>query len=46
MSEDVHLLLEMDPRMGINAVVGKIKGHTAHTICKEYPWTNQETNLV
>jgi putative transposase len=34
----VHLLLDVDPRIGIDAVVRKIKGYTAHTIRKEYPW--------
>ncbi len=28
----------MDPRIGIDAVVRKVKGNTADTIHKEYPW--------
>ena len=38
MPDHMHLLLDVDPRMGIDAVVGKIKGYTAHVIRKEYPW--------
>jgi putative transposase len=38
MPEPVHLLLDVDPRTGIAAVVRKNKGYSAHTICKEYPW--------
>ena len=38
MPDHVHLLLDVDPRTGIDAVVRKIKGYTAHMIRKEYPW--------
>ena len=38
MPDHVHLLLNVDPRIGIDAVVRKIKGYTAHTIRKECPW--------
>ena len=38
MPDHVHLLLDVDPRTGIDTVVRKIKGYTAHTIRKEYPW--------
>jgi putative transposase len=38
MPDHVHLLLDVDPRIGIDAVVGKIKATTAHTIRKEYSW--------
>ena len=38
MPDHVHLLLDVDPRIGIDAVMRKIKGYTAHTIRKEYPW--------
>jgi len=45
MPDPVHLLLDVDPRIGdvdprigIDAVARKIKGYTAHTIRKEYPW--------
>jgi putative transposase len=38
MLDHVHLLLDVDPRLGIDAVVRKIKGYTADTIRKSYPW--------
>ena len=38
MPDPVHLLLDVDPRIGIDRVVRKIKGYTAHTIRQEYPW--------
>ena len=37
MPDHVHLLLDVDPRIGIDTVVSKIKGYTAHTNRKEYP---------
>ena len=38
MSDHVHLLLDVDPRVGINIVVGKIKGFTSHELRNEFPW--------
>ena len=38
MPDHVHHLLDVDPRIGINAVVRKIKGYTAHILRKEYFW--------
>ena len=38
MPENVHLLLDVDPRVGINNVVAKIKGYTSHELREEYPW--------
>lgn len=38
MPDHVHLLIDMDPRIGIDSVVRKIKGYTARAIRKEYPW--------
>lgn len=38
MPEHVHLLLDVDPRVGVNNVVAKIKGYTSHELCEEYPW--------
>jgi putative transposase len=38
MADPVPFLLEVEPRLGIDAVVGKIQGYTAHTIGKQYPW--------
>ena len=37
MPDHVHLLLDVNPQVGINSVVAKIKGHTAHTLRKEFP---------
>ena len=38
MPDHVHLLLDVDPRIGIDRVVRKIKGYTAYRILQEYPW--------
>jgi putative transposase len=37
MSDHVHLILDVDPRLGVVDVVGKIKGYTSHIIRKEFP---------
>jgi putative transposase len=34
----VHLLLDIDPRIGVHTVVGKIKGSTSHALREEYAW--------
>ena len=41
MPDHVHLLIDCPARPGIDKVVGKIKGHTSHTIRKEFPWMKQ-----
>jgi len=38
MPDHVHLLLDVDPRVGIAAVVAKIKRYTSHTLREQYPW--------
>jgi putative transposase len=38
MPEHVHLLLSIDPQVGVLSVIGKIKGYTAHVLRKEFPW--------
>jgi REP-associated tyrosine transposase len=38
MPDHVHLLLDVDPRAGINVVVGKIKGFTSHELRNQFPW--------
>ena len=38
MPDRVHLLLDVDPRVGINTVVGKIKGYTSHELRSRFPW--------
>lgn len=35
--DHVHLLLDVDPRVGINVVVGKIKGYTSHALREDFP---------
>jgi REP-associated tyrosine transposase len=37
MPEHVHLLLDVDPRVGVNKVVGRIKGFTSHELREEFP---------
>lgn len=37
MPDHVHLLLDVDPRAGVNVVVGKIKGFTSHELRNEFP---------
>ena len=37
MPDHVHLLLDVNPQIGISSVVAKIKRYTAHTLRKEYP---------
>lgn len=36
--DHVHFLLDVDPRAGINVVVGKIKGFTSHELRNEFSW--------
>jgi len=38
MPDHVHLILDVNPQMGIDKIVRQIKGHTARTIREEYPW--------
>ena len=49
MPDHVHLLIEVDPKYGINKAVRHIKGVTSHTLRSEFPslksrlpslWTN------
>ena len=37
MSDHVHLLLDVDPDVGVAVVIGKIKGFTSNTLRKEFP---------
>ncbi len=37
MPDHVHLLLDVDPRIGVNKVVRQIKGYTSHQLRKEFP---------
>lgn len=37
MPDHVHLLLDVDPKIGVFKVVNKIKGYTSHQLRKEFP---------
>ena len=37
MPDHVHLLLDIDPTIGVNIVVSRIKGKTAHILNREFP---------
>ena len=37
MAEHVHLIVDVDPGIGIVKVVGQIKNYTAHMLRKEFP---------
>ncbi len=38
MPDHVHLLLSVNPQIGIIKVIGQIKGFTANKLRKEFPW--------
>ena len=38
MPDHVHLLLDVNPQIGIAKIVGQIKGYTAHMLRQEFPW--------
>ena len=38
MPDHVHLLLDVNPQIGIAKVVAQIKGYTASQLRKEFPW--------
>ena len=37
MPDHVHLLLDVEPTIGINVIVSRIKGKTAHILTREFP---------
>ena len=37
MPDHVHLLLDVNPQIGIAKIVGQIKGYTAHILRTEFP---------
>ncbi len=37
MPDHVHLLLGIDPTIGVNVVVSRIKGKTSHILTREFP---------
>ena len=38
MPDHVHMLLEVDPQLGIHRAVKRIKGRTSHDLRAEFPW--------
>jgi putative transposase len=38
MPDYVHLLLDVNPQIGIAKIIGQIKGYTAHALRQEFPW--------
>lgn len=38
MPDHVHLLLEVDPQLGIHRAVKRIKGRSSHALREEFPW--------
>lgn len=38
MPDHVHLLLSVNPQVGVIKVIGKIKGFSANVLRKEFPW--------
>jgi putative transposase len=41
MPDHVHLLMDVNPQLGIVKIIGQIKGFTANTLRKEFPWLKQ-----
>lgn len=37
MPDHVHLIIDCDPRVGIDTIIGKIKGYTSHRLRIEFP---------
>ncbi len=37
MPDHVHMLLDVDPTVGVNVVIARIKGKTAHILNREFP---------
>jgi putative transposase len=37
MPDHVHLLLDVNPQIGVKSVVSRIKGFTSHTLRNEFP---------
>ena len=38
MPDHVHMLLSIDPQMGIRHVLKMMKGRSSHTLREEFPW--------
>jgi len=42
MEDHIHLLIDVDPNLGINKIIGRIKGITSNLIRKEFPEINSK----
>ena len=38
MPDHVHLLIDVDPQLGIHKVVKRIKGYSSQILREEFPW--------
>jgi putative transposase len=38
MPDHVHLLLDINPKIGVYSIISKIKGYTSHTLREEFPY--------
>lgn len=38
MPDHVHMLVEVDPQLGIHKAVKRVKGRSSHTLRDEFPW--------
>ena len=38
MPDHVHMLVEVDPQLGIHKAVKRIKGRSSHDLREEFPW--------
>lgn len=38
MADHVHLLVEVDPQLGVHKLVKAIKGRSSRVLCEEFPW--------
>lgn len=38
MPDHVHLLLDVEPQLGVHTAIKRIKGRTSHDLREEFPW--------
>ena len=38
MPDHVHLVLDVNPQLGVIKIIGQIKGYSAHVLRKEFSW--------
>jgi putative transposase len=46
MPDHVHLLLDVDPRVGGASVVAKFKGYTSHELREQFPWLRRRLSTL